>query len=64
MQVRAKSVAFGVAALLALAAIGERDLRLTLAFEHRADPNPRQIEIAADLAGLGLALLLSWSVTR
>jgi hypothetical protein len=23
-----------------------------------------QIEIAADLAGLGLALLLSWSVTR
>ena len=35
--------------------------RLQLAFEDRGDPRPRQFAVSADVAGRGLALVISWS---
>ena len=54
-----------VTALLAVVALiavsnGTRG-QLKLAFEDRADPNPRQIELGIELAGLCLGIVVSWS---
>jgi hypothetical protein len=35
--------------------------RLRLAFEDPGDPRPSQFEMNAEIAGLGLALVISWS---
>jgi hypothetical protein len=49
--------------LLAVAHPGP-DLRLSLNFHDRADPNPRQVQIAAEVAGLALSFLVSWTQSR
>ena len=41
----------GVAALLLLMVAWDGEAKLNLAFEDRADPNPRQMQIAAEVAG-------------
>ena len=51
----------GVAALLLLMVAWDGEAKLNLAFEDRADPNPRQMQIAAEVAGLCLGLLVSWT---
>lgn len=40
------------------------DLSLALNFHDRADPNPRQVQIAAEVAGLAMSFLVSWTQTR
>ena len=47
---------------LALAAMATNGgARLTLAMHDRADPNPHQVQIAAEVAGVALALLVTWT---
>lgn len=52
-----------VVAVLALASPGQ-DLRLALNFHDRADPNPRQVQIAAEVAGMAMSFLVSWTQAR
>jgi hypothetical protein len=53
---------FAFGALAALALLASHDgARLSLAFEDRADPNPRQFALAAKAAGLGVQLVISWT---
>ena len=56
---RAVVVLLAVAALIAVSS-GMR-AQLTLAFENRADPNPRQVALGVELAGLCLGIVISWS---
>lgn len=56
------SSTFAFGALAALALLASHDgARLSLAFEDRADPNPRQFALAAKAAGMGLQLVISWT---
>ena len=53
---------FAFGALAALVLLASHDgARLSLAFEDRADPNPRPFALAARAAGLGLQLVISWT---
>lgn len=40
------------------------EARLNLAFARADDPSPRRVEIAANVAGLAVAFLFTWSETR
>lgn len=57
---RKHAVVAGVGAMLLLAA-GSNGTRLTIALEDRADPNPRQVSVAVELAGLALGVVVSWT---
>ena len=47
---------------LALAAFSNGGgAQLKLAFENRADPNPRQVAMGVELAGRCLGVVISWS---
>lgn len=48
-------------ALLLLIAAGSDGTRLTIALEDRADPNPRQVSVAVELAGIALGIVVSWT---
>lgn len=50
-------------AALAVASPGH-DLKLALNFHDRADPNPRQVQVAAEIAGLAMSFLVSWTQAR
>lgn len=47
---------------LALVAVSNSGgARLKLALEDRADPNPHQVSLGVELAGLCLGVVISWS---
>ncbi len=51
--------------LLAIAGTAiEREAKLTLAFEDRGDPNPRQMSLGMKIAGVVVALAVSWTEHR
>ena len=49
------------AAVLGLLMLTAGPQRLHLALEDRGDPRPRQVAISAEVAGLCLALIVSWT---
>lgn len=49
----------GAAAIAAIACTGSATLNLAL--HDRGDPSPRKLEIGAQVAGLCLGFILSWS---
>ncbi len=51
----------GVAMLALVVLVLAGGPRLHLAFEDRGDPRPGQFALSADVAGLGMALVISWS---
>lgn len=61
MDSRRKHLVIGAAALALLAGTTEGGAQLRLGFEDRGDPNPRQMKIGMDLAGIALGLAISWS---
>lgn len=56
---RVLTVALAGLALVAFSNSGGAQLKL--AFENRADPNPRQVSMGVELAGLCLGVVISWS---
>ncbi len=58
-QNRAATAVLAVAALIAVS--GGTSGQVKLAFENRADPNPRQVSLGVELAGLCLGIVISWS---
>lgn len=56
---RAVTAVLAFAALIAVS--NGSGSQLKLAFEDRADPNPRQIALGVELAGLCLGVVVSWS---
>ena len=56
-----RTVALLLGALALVAVSGGKSAQLKLAMEDRADLNPRQVSLGAELAGLGLGIVVSWS---
>ena len=52
-----------IAAVALAIAAGSRgpDAEIRVALEDRGDPNPRQIALGVELAGLAVGLAISWS---
>ena len=64
MQRRPKALLIA-AALIATAGLASTpEARLKLAFARADDPSPRKVEIGAEVAGLAVAFLLTWSESR
>ena len=58
---RNKALAVMLAGLALIAFSNGGGAQLKLAFENRADPNPRQVSMGVELAGLCLGVVISWS---
>ena len=58
---RNKALAVMLAGLAVIAFSNGSGAQLKLAFENRADPNPRQVSMGVELAGLCLGVVISWS---
>jgi hypothetical protein len=58
---RNKLVAATLAALALVAMSNSGGAHLKLALEDRADPNPHQVSLGVELAGLCLGVVISWS---
>jgi hypothetical protein len=58
---RNRTIFVMLAALALIAVSNNGGARLKLAMEDRADPNPRQISLGVELAGLCLGVIVSWS---
>lgn len=56
-----KHLVIGAAALALVAGTAEGGAQLRLGFENCGDPNPRQMKIGMEVAGLALGLAISWS---
>ncbi len=54
-------VAVAVACLALMAVSDGSGAQLKLALEDRADPNPHQVSLGVELAGLCLGVVISWS---
>jgi len=64
-MIRKRAALIGLLLLPAIAlADPAPDLRLALNLHDRADPNPRQVRIAAEVAGLAMSILVSWTQVR
>jgi len=50
-----------LASLALIAFSGGNGAQLKLAMEDRADPNPHQVALGVELAGLCLGVVVSWS---
>ena len=58
---RNRTIAVLLAGLALIAVSGTNGAQLKLAMEDRADPNPRQISLGVELAGLCLGVAISWT---
>lgn len=58
---RKRLVAVTLAGLAIVAVSNSGGARLKLALEDRADPNPHQVSLGVELAGLCLGIVISWS---
>ncbi len=62
MRVRhTRTVVVALASLALIALSGGNGAQLKLAMEDRADPNPHQVALGLELAGLCLSVVISWS---
>jgi hypothetical protein len=58
---RNRSIFVALAALALIAMSNNGGAHLRLALEDRADPNPRQVSLGVELAGMCLGVIVSWS---
>jgi hypothetical protein len=61
MVKRNRAVAVILAGLALVAVSNGSGAQLKLAMEDRADPNPHQVSLGVELAGLCLGVVISWS---
>jgi hypothetical protein len=61
MVKRNRTIVAMLAGCALLAVSNNGGAHLKLAMENRADPNPRQISLGVELAGLCLGVIVSWS---
>ena len=57
-------VVAAVAMATVVASQTDRGAQLTLAFEDRFDPSPRQVKLGMEIAGLALGVAISWTRDR
>ena len=56
-----RTLVLALAGVALLALSGGNGAQLKLAMEDRADPNPHQVALGVELAGLCLGIAISWS---
>jgi hypothetical protein len=61
MVKRNRAMAVVLAGLAIVAVSNGNGAQLKLAMEDRADPNPHQVSLGVELAGLCLGVVISWS---